>query len=964
MARKTRQAVSLPTTQATPPIRFAPEDGEKTLSKASGTKARGQCRKGKCATSCLTRWFMRLGIFYLIFAALWRCPSQPFSFKYDANHELLVCREMASFQEHVSPALHEFASSAHRFVEPYAGKYIGAVHGAWKKVEPVVHKSTKQAHNVYRSHVDPGARELYKQAHKWSAPHRKTAHAHYKKHLRPHVKKFSKTMSPYVKTYYKDVHPHAVSLTRQMHQAYERSSNYYVNTVHPAIKRHLYHLYLYLRHTLFPMAHGHYFKHAHPHVSRLHKKASKAVDGTLRKYGLKERNLADSITESAKDTYEKVKEAVIPSESAVPVDSEAQESSALSENEIDPESGEQTSVLQARLDEEMKRTEAKLGEQESAMLRLVNAENDYILDEVAEIRRRAVPLMPERLEKIMQVGIDGGISSVFLRVVRELRTRSASLPAGTPPSDAWKESARTWLADQIDTLVDVYDEMRTAAGELVHATRANEEQIIQASVAKIRAQSRVAARTFYDVMEEAEFQLTYYEFEGWDTGMKRRARFFRESIMESLSKMSLIGDERQDAGADLSTESALIRSAIDDLFHRMEQGLNSLTDRLLEEPLLLHDRTAYAQLLLDVHEHLDALSAMGHDIAVNSTLRMRDLIFNVRESLNMTRIPDEGLLHDVAHLPPLVSPEAVSVDPTTEPVHPDEDLLPTSSSEEAAFATIQPVAEELVREAESHHSSVPVPSEAALDSVPVSATLPSSVAAPIKTMASSAVPEALDLTAEAEAEPWQPADASSNAVDAEDTQVVRETPHAPPPAATTEAAEQEAAQPTQSIDPNTLVETLTPVLAPTSTPPAETSDATLAAPTTRIVAETPSASETAETSSATKTAETSSATKTAETPSVTETVETPSASETAETPSASETAETPSASETAETPSLSAAAPAEPSSSSSMVETTMQEPVSPPTPRPSTTMARMPRPPISHSSSADVASDAPRHDEL
>lgn len=253
---------------------------------------------------------MRLSIFYLIFAALWRCPSQPFSFKYDANHELLVCREMASFQEHVSPALHEFATSAHRFVEPYAGKYIDAVHGAWKKAEPVVHKSAKQAHSFYWSHVDPGARELYKQAHKWSLPHRKTAHAHYKKHLRPHVKKFSKTMSPYVKTYYKDVHPHAVSLTRQMQQAYDHSSHYYVNTLHPEIKQRLYHFYLYLRHTLFPLVHGHYFKHAHPHVLHLHGKASKAVDDTLRKYGLKKRNLVDSITESAKDTYEKVKEAV------------------------------------------------------------------------------------------------------------------------------------------------------------------------------------------------------------------------------------------------------------------------------------------------------------------------------------------------------------------------------------------------------------------------------------------------------------------------------------------------------------------------------------------------------------------------------------------------------------------------------------------------------------------------------
>lgn len=249
---------------------------------------------------------MRLSIFYVLFAALWRCPSQPFSFSYDPNHEQLVCREMASIQEHVSPVVHEFATSAHRFMEPYAGKYMNAAHETWKKMEPVVHKSAKQAHTVYWNHVEPGARELYKQAYKWSLPHQKAAHAHYKKHLRPHVKKFSKTMSPYVKTYYKDVHPHIVKVSRQLQHAYDRLSQYYVDKVHPSIKQRLYQLYLYLRHTLFPMAHGHYMKHAHPHVSHLYKQVSKYVDGMLRKYGLKKSTLMDS----AKDTYTKVKEAV------------------------------------------------------------------------------------------------------------------------------------------------------------------------------------------------------------------------------------------------------------------------------------------------------------------------------------------------------------------------------------------------------------------------------------------------------------------------------------------------------------------------------------------------------------------------------------------------------------------------------------------------------------------------------
>lgn len=612
---------------------------------------------------------------------------------------------------------------------------------------------------------------------------------------------------------------------------------------------------------------------------------------------------------------------MIPSESAVPVESEPQDASASSESEIDHESGENVAALQARLDAEMQKVEARLGEEESTMLRLVNAETDQILDEIADMRRRALPLMPERLEKIMQVGIDGGISSVFLRAVRELRARSASLPAGTRPSDEWKESARVWLTDQMDSLVDVYDEMRTAASELVHATRASEAQMIQASVAKIRAQSRVAARTFYDVMEEAEFQLTYYEFEGWDSGMKRRGRFFRESVMESLDKMSILGDERQDAATDLNAESALLGSAIDDLFKGMEQGLNGLTDRLLEDPTLLHDRTSYAQLLLDLHEHLDALSATGHEIAVNSTLRMRDLIFDVRESLNMTRIPDEGLLRDVAHLPPLVPLEdGVATDPTTEPTHPDTDPLPTSSmEEEAAFATILPVDDELVREAKNRPSSLPVSSDVTVSESATTASssdvvsMPFSAALPIETAASSTTSEALNEAFANEAESLEPASTSSNTVETTSTaQAVHETTDAiPPSAATAEATEQEALQPTRPIDPEALTETLTPVLAPTSTPPRETADATRDAFPSRILTETPSITEVTEPQSGSATPSTM-----------------------------------------------------ERHVASSTVDATPQEPASPPTHWPSTTMARIPRHPTSHSQSADVAFETPRHDEL
>lgn len=259
-------------------------------------------------TCFFTRWLTRFSIFYLIYAALWRCSSTPFSFTYPADHELLVCREMSSFQEHVSPALHEAAGYVHGKLDPYVGTYLRGAHRAWAQVQPVFHDSAKRAHSLYWSHVEPAARELGKQAHRWSEPHRRTAHKHYKKHLRPHVKKAHQAVHPYIRTYYKDVHPHVLNSLTSAQKAHASSSKYYVDHVHPRLKDYLYQVYSYVRHKLYPLVHANYVKHAHPHVSKMHGRASAAVNDAVS--AVKDSSIADSVSQVVHDTVEKVEKAV------------------------------------------------------------------------------------------------------------------------------------------------------------------------------------------------------------------------------------------------------------------------------------------------------------------------------------------------------------------------------------------------------------------------------------------------------------------------------------------------------------------------------------------------------------------------------------------------------------------------------------------------------------------------------
>jgi len=260
---------------------------------------------------------MRLGVFYLIYAALFRCSSEPFSFNYNPKHELLVCREMASVHENVAPVIHDLGVKTHDLLHPYAGKYMDATHDAWKRYSPALYKSSKQMHDTYRMHVVPGARALYKQAHAWSLPHQRTLHSYYKKHVYPYVKKMNKALNPYVRTYHKDVHPHVLKAGRSLFDAHDASSKYYVEKLHPRIKSNIYNAYKFGRHTAFPFAHHHYVTHAHPHVKKLHASVSAAVDQVLQKYGIKDGSLVNKVTDKVQDVYSQAGAKVSEAASAV-----------------------------------------------------------------------------------------------------------------------------------------------------------------------------------------------------------------------------------------------------------------------------------------------------------------------------------------------------------------------------------------------------------------------------------------------------------------------------------------------------------------------------------------------------------------------------------------------------------------------------------------------------------------------
>lgn len=97
--------------------------------------------------------------------------------------------------------------------------------------------------------------------------------------------------------------PHVKSAGEQALRAYNHAGQVYEDEVHPRLKQGAYQTYLFVRHTVVPTAHEHYFTHAHPHVVALWRRAVNFVDELLVKYGLKQRSTYDAMLHKVKNSF-------------------------------------------------------------------------------------------------------------------------------------------------------------------------------------------------------------------------------------------------------------------------------------------------------------------------------------------------------------------------------------------------------------------------------------------------------------------------------------------------------------------------------------------------------------------------------------------------------------------------------------------------------------------------------------
>ncbi|WFC99366.1 hypothetical protein MYAM1_002110 [Malassezia yamatoensis] len=686
----------------TPPIRFAPEDKQVPVNSQTVARSRS-------SFSLLSGLLARVGIVYLLVAAFWRCPTQAFSFNYPADHELLVCRELSSIQEHWTPAVKDFASSTRKQLHPYIGSYLDKAEDAAAYVQPVFQNTAAQAHTFFTQRVHPGARDLAKQAHTWSLPHQRTLHKHYKKNLHPHVDSLYKASKPYINTYRRDVEPHLKTVLAQAQTAHNQAWAYYEHEIHPRIKTHLYNSYLFGRHKAYPVAHQHYFQYAHPHLSSLVRWIRHKIDDALVKYGVRKRSVFDSVLNNVKDTYRQTDDTLranvkqgldavgqqIPSsdtavdshsqvhtktqDEPLPVSSSsvlagvqasskaAEAASPVLEHDWDDDQEDDSQELQHRLDTEMEKVDSRLNQEAAFVSEVVNKERKRLTKELVSSRREIVTKLPEILASPHEYITREVFPVLFDTFLNRFRKLGESLSDPHAPSDAWRTEFQAISDDLSDRIIWYYSHTREVMyDKLSQATNrtAVEQEMIQEGVAAIRSQIRKALAVYYDLMEDAEFQVTLLENQGWDSGMKRRARLFREEMHEFLDTLTIHGEptiEGQMILPNIEQEKQEAISGVNTVMWELEKSITRLTTKLAENPAMLTDRPQLADLLLDMYDTRQHLSELSLENAKQSALRLRKYIGDANEKLGRPRKPDSGLVSMVWDMPTIEGTEDYAI---------------------------------------------------------------------------------------------------------------------------------------------------------------------------------------------------------------------------------------------------------------------------------------------------------------
>ncbi|SJX64589.1 uncharacterized protein SRS1_15406 [Sporisorium reilianum f. sp. reilianum] len=577
----------------TPAVRFPVDNDKKPGQLTRGSKAAAG-NKRKPASRGFTGWLIAFGsrvtLFYLIYAALWTCPSRPFAFDYSAKDARPVCRNLAQAHDQLAPIVKPCFHLAQQKAEPYTRPVITAatpwVRRAQKVSRPVYREANKRGRLLWKKRIDPARRRALKRARKQLDPYLKQAHHYHKHNVQPHIDTVHKAVKPYHDIYQRDVSPYVDQAYQYSLHSSSVSYAFYKDRVHPRVVQSCRHAHSFLVNHVDPAVRRFYSVYVRPQLDRLlakvyERKAHWLGSDAIKAAQHEMKQTAKHADKHAQQAVKKAEQDAIKAQNDPSLlDRVKQAKDAVVGTETDP-------VKVAQLDAELEAEEEKVKDLlevwEHGMSDLIQKEYKLAVDRLADLRNQRLADLPDRFGLVNEAFVEDTVALILNRVERGLRKISNRSDADLKE----KLAAGDKLVDQQiarfdEAALDTKVQISSYYEKLLH----DETQAIETSSAEVRRYAAAAKEAYDEIMRDAKFSATMDEWHGWDMGVRKRASLFADELAavqsnkKPVSKSSGALDLRKDA-ADVQKEINSLRVWSDKLHASARKELIAYCDTAL-----------------------------------------------------------------------------------------------------------------------------------------------------------------------------------------------------------------------------------------------------------------------------------------------------------------------------------------------------------------------------------------------
>lgn len=633
----------------TPAVRFPVDDqpGQLTRKNNAGPKV----KRSRGFSGWLISFASRVTIFYLIYAALWTCPSRPFSFKYSTKDARPVCRNLAQAHDQIAPIVKPYLHLAQQKADPYTRPVIQAatpwVKRAQKVSRPIYREADKRGRLLWKKRIDPARRRAIKRAHKQIDPYLRQAQQYHKKNVQPHIDTVHKAVKPYHDIYQRDVSPYVDQAYQYSLQSSSVSYAFYMDKVHPHVVQSIKNVYSFLVNHVSPAVRRFYSVYVRPQLDRLVAKVYERKAHWLGSDAIKaaQREMKQTAKEADKHAEQAVKQAEKDAIKAQNDPSLLDRVKQAKDAVYDRATGTETDPFKvAQLDAELEAEEAKVKDLlevwEKGMSNLIEQEYKLAVNRIAELRNTRLADLPDRFGLINEAFVEDTVALILNRVERGLRKIS------TRSSDTEKDLKKKLAEGNklVDQQLAKFDkaglETKTQISAYYEELLQQERQTIEASSAEVRRYAAAAKDAYDEIMRNAKFSVTMDEWHGWDMGVRKRAALFAEELAavqsnkKAVSKSSGAVDLRKEA-PDMEKEIGSLRSWTDKLHRSARKELIAYCDTALAA--LAGDGVA-----AKISDITDRLAEQASRISTDATAGMLAAVASARNKMGLGEVADEG----------------------------------------------------------------------------------------------------------------------------------------------------------------------------------------------------------------------------------------------------------------------------------------------------------------------------------